>query len=110
MAGPLNSICASYRRIERDLRSTKGSGAPEFRFPHPVPLEDRSMTAARQAGSRYYRAMKRDVAEFFKDALALPPRPRAALAGSLLDSLGTESTVTERDRSGSISTRTQSGD
>jgi hypothetical protein len=32
--------------IEYDLRSTKGNGAPEFRFPHPVPLQGRSMTAA----------------------------------------------------------------
>jgi hypothetical protein len=36
-------------RIEYDLRSTKGNGAPEFRFPHPVPRQGRSMTAARGA-------------------------------------------------------------
>ena len=31
--------------------------------------------------------MKRDVAEILRDALELPPEARAALAGSLLDSL-----------------------
>jgi len=31
--------------------------------------------------------MKRDAAEILKDALNLPPEARAALAGSLLDSL-----------------------
>ena len=34
--------------------------------------------------------MKRDAAEILKDALALPTEARAALAGSLLDSLDTE--------------------
>ena len=34
--------------------------------------------------------MKRDVAEILKDALALPTEARAALAGSLLESLDTE--------------------
>jgi putative addiction module component (TIGR02574 family) len=34
--------------------------------------------------------MKREPAEILKDALALPPDARAALAGSLLDSLDTE--------------------
>jgi putative addiction module component (TIGR02574 family) len=77
-------------RIEYNLRSTKGNGAPEFRFPHPVPLQGRSMTAARGPGSRYNRSMKRDAAEILKDALALPTEARAALAGSLLDSLDTE--------------------
>ena len=76
--------------IEYDLRSTKGNGAPEFRFPHPVPLQGRSMPAARGPGSRYNRSMKRDAAEILKDALALPTEARAALAGSLLDSLDTE--------------------
>jgi hypothetical protein len=37
------SRCHRYQggshRIE--LRSTKGNGAPEFRFPHPVPLQGR---------------------------------------------------------------------
>lgn len=31
--------------------------------------------------------MKRDVAEILRDAMELPPAARAALAGSLLDSL-----------------------
>jgi putative addiction module component (TIGR02574 family) len=31
--------------------------------------------------------MKRDAAEILKDALALPPKARAAVAGSLLESL-----------------------
>ena len=34
--------------------------------------------------------MKRDAAEILRDALALPTEVRAALAGSLLDSLDTE--------------------
>jgi putative addiction module component (TIGR02574 family) len=34
--------------------------------------------------------MKREAAEILKDALALPTEARAALAGSLLDSLDTE--------------------
>lgn len=34
--------------------------------------------------------MKRDAAEILKEALALPTEARAALAGSLLDSLDTE--------------------
>jgi putative addiction module component (TIGR02574 family) len=34
--------------------------------------------------------MKREAAEILKDALALPPETRAALAGSLLESLDTE--------------------
>ena len=34
--------------------------------------------------------MKRDAAEILKDALALPTETRAALAGSLLDSLDTD--------------------
>jgi putative addiction module component (TIGR02574 family) len=34
--------------------------------------------------------MKRDAAEILKDAMALPVEARAALAGSLLDSLDTE--------------------
>jgi putative addiction module component len=34
--------------------------------------------------------MKRDAAEILKDALALPTEARAALAGSLLESLDTE--------------------
>jgi putative addiction module component (TIGR02574 family) len=34
--------------------------------------------------------MKPDVAEILKDALALPTEARAALAGSLLESLDTE--------------------
>ena len=34
--------------------------------------------------------MKREAAEILKDALALPAEARAALAGSLLDSLDTE--------------------
>jgi hypothetical protein len=34
--------------------------------------------------------MKRDAAEILKDAMALPSEARAALAGSLLDSLETE--------------------
>ncbi len=34
--------------------------------------------------------MKRDAVELLKDALALPVEARAALAGSLLDSLDTE--------------------
>ena len=34
--------------------------------------------------------MKRDAAELLKDAMALPVEARAALAGSLLDSLDTE--------------------
>ena len=34
--------------------------------------------------------MKRDAAEILKDALALPIEARAALAGSLLESLDTE--------------------
>ena len=34
--------------------------------------------------------MKRDTAEILKDALALPTEARAALAGSLLESLDTE--------------------
>jgi putative addiction module component (TIGR02574 family) len=34
--------------------------------------------------------MKRDAADILKDALALPTEARAALAGSLLDSLDTE--------------------
>jgi Putative addiction module component len=35
-------------------------------------------------------AMKRDAADILKDALALPTEARAALAGSLLESLDTE--------------------
>jgi putative addiction module component (TIGR02574 family) len=34
--------------------------------------------------------MKRDAAEILKDALALPSEARAALAGSLLESLDTD--------------------
>ena len=34
--------------------------------------------------------MKRDAAEILKEALALPTEARAALAGSLLDSLDTD--------------------
>ena len=34
--------------------------------------------------------MKRDAAEMLKEALALPTEARAALAGSLLDSLDTD--------------------
>ena len=34
--------------------------------------------------------MKRDAAEILKDAFALPSEARAALAGSLLDSLETD--------------------
>ena len=34
--------------------------------------------------------MKRDAAEILRDALALPTEARAALAGSLLDSLDTD--------------------
>ena len=34
--------------------------------------------------------MKREAAEILKDALALPPEARAALAGSLLESLDSE--------------------
>lgn len=34
--------------------------------------------------------MKREAAEILKDALSLPTEARAALAGSLLDSLDTE--------------------
>ena len=34
--------------------------------------------------------MKRDATEILKDALALPTEARAALAGSLLESLDTE--------------------
>lgn len=34
--------------------------------------------------------MKRDAAEILKDAMALPSEARAALAGSLLDSLETD--------------------
>lgn len=34
--------------------------------------------------------MSRDVAEILKEALALPPEARAAMADSLLDSLDTE--------------------
>jgi len=34
--------------------------------------------------------MKRDAAEILKDALALPTEARAALVGSLLDSLDTD--------------------
>jgi putative addiction module component (TIGR02574 family) len=34
--------------------------------------------------------MKRDAAEILKEALALPTEARAALAGSLLDSIDTE--------------------
>jgi len=34
--------------------------------------------------------LARDVAQVLEDALALPPEARAALAGSLLDSLETE--------------------
>jgi putative addiction module component (TIGR02574 family) len=34
--------------------------------------------------------MKRDAAEILQDALSLPSEARAALAGSLLDSLDTE--------------------
>lgn len=34
--------------------------------------------------------MKREAAEILKDALALPTEARAALAGSLLDSLDTD--------------------
>jgi putative addiction module component (TIGR02574 family) len=34
--------------------------------------------------------MRREAAEILKDALALPAEARAALAGSLLDSLDTE--------------------
>ena len=34
--------------------------------------------------------MKRDAAEILKEALALPTETRAALAGSLLDSLDTD--------------------
>ena len=36
------------------------------------------------------RSMKRDAAEILRDALALPTEARAALAGSLLDSLDTD--------------------
>jgi putative addiction module component (TIGR02574 family) len=40
--------------------------------------------------SRYDRSLKRDAAEILKEALALPTEARAALAGSLLDSLDTD--------------------
>ena len=38
----------------------------------------------------YNSPMKREAAEILRDALALPTEARAALAGSLLDSLDTE--------------------
>lgn len=48
------------------------------------------LKAAAELGTRYNSSMKRDAAEILKDALALPTEARAALAGSLLDSLDTE--------------------
>lgn len=40
-------------------------------------------------GPSYNECMSREAGEIFKEALALPPDARAALAGSLLDSLDT---------------------
>jgi hypothetical protein len=53
-------------------------------------LTDRVRQARREAGSDYNRSVKRHAAEILKEALALPAEARAALAGSLLDSLDTE--------------------
>ena len=62
---------------------------PSLRSPTLFPL--RPPNESGQAGpARYNRSMKRDAAEILKDALALPTEARAALAGSLLDSLDTE--------------------
>jgi putative addiction module component (TIGR02574 family) len=49
-----------------------------------------STTVFARGLNRYNRTMKRDAAEILKDALALPSEARAALAGSLLESLDTE--------------------
>jgi putative addiction module component (TIGR02574 family) len=38
----------------------------------------------------YYPVMKRDLDDLLKEALKLPPEARAALAGSLIDSLDTK--------------------
>jgi putative addiction module component (TIGR02574 family) len=46
--------------------------------------------AVRTARAGKISTMKRVAAEILKDALALPPKARAALAGSLLESLDTE--------------------
>jgi len=46
--------------------------------------------AVRTARAGKITTMKREAAEILKDALALPPEARAALAGSLLESLDTE--------------------
>jgi putative addiction module component (TIGR02574 family) len=60
---------------------------PNFGSPTLFPT-DRPITAAKGGTqSRYNRNMKRQAAEILKEALALPIEARAALAGSLLDSL-----------------------
>jgi putative addiction module component (TIGR02574 family) len=46
--------------------------------------------AVRTARASKITTMKREAAEILKDALALTPEARAALAGSLLESLDTE--------------------
>jgi hypothetical protein len=47
-------------------------------------------TVRRKRSAGKNRTMKRHAAEILKDALALPTEARAALAGSLLESLDTE--------------------
>ena len=78
------------RRIEGDLRATRGTVLPSFGSPTLFPT-DRLRTAAKGGTqSRYNRYMKREAAEILKEALALPIEARAALAGLLLDSLDTD--------------------
>jgi putative addiction module component (TIGR02574 family) len=79
---------------------------PWRHLPLHIPLSVVSGTSARRCGSTVHApgstspfgmaptskitTMKREAAEILKDALALPAEARAALAGSLLESLDTE--------------------
>jgi hypothetical protein len=67
-----------------------GNGAPDFRFPHPVPPLTARRQQPRAAESRYNRSVKRDAGETLRDALALCTEVRAAPAHSLLDSRDTD--------------------
>jgi putative addiction module component (TIGR02574 family) len=63
---------------------------PNFGSPTLFPT-DRPTTAPKGGTQiRYNRYVKREAAEILKEGLALPTEARAALAGSLLDSLDTD--------------------
>lgn len=81
--GLVRSISCTPRRRARAYEERCGSRFGDYT------LTDR-VRQARGAGSDYNRSIKCDVAQILKDALALPTEARAALAGSLLDSLDTD--------------------